>query len=175
MNGVPLHPAMVHIPLGLAFVIPLVALGLAWAVWSDRLPRRAWLVAVVLQAVLLGAALLALRTGEAEEGRVERIVGEAVLGQHEGAAKLFVFTVAATLFLTLAPLFLKGGALRSSLAVAAVASFIVAGMAARVGHAGGELVYVHGAASVYAPPGKAVPPGERPAVPAAREHEEREH
>lgn len=155
MNAVPLHPALVHLPLGLAFVIPVVALGLAWALWSDRLPRRAWVVAVVLQAMLLFGALVALRTGEAEEDRVERVVSEAVLGRHEEAARLFVWTAGGTLFLAMAPLFLKGTALRSSLAVAAIASFVVAGMAMRVGHAGGQLVYVHGAASAYTSPGAA--------------------
>jgi uncharacterized membrane protein len=155
MSTVPVHPALVHVPLGLAFVIPLVVLGLAWALWSGLLPRRAWSVAVVLQALLLGGALVALRTGEADEDRVERIVGEAALERHELAAKQFVFAAGAALVLGFAPLLLRGRALGAAVVATALASAAVAGLAIRVGHAGGQLVYVHGAASAYAgaPPG----------------------
>lgn len=157
MNGVPLHPSMVHIPLGLAFVIPVVAVGLGLALWWGRLPRRAWVVTVVLQAMLLGGAFVAMRSGEAEEDRVERIVGEAMLERHEDAAKAFLWTIGGTLLVALVPLFLRGGPMRLGLAVAALASLVVAGMAVRVGHAGGELVYVHGAAGAYTSPGAAPP------------------
>jgi hypothetical protein len=132
--------------------------GLGLALWWGRLPRRAWVVTVVLQAMLLAGAFAAMRSGEAEEDRVERIVGEAVLARHEEAAQAFLWTVGATLLITFVPLFLRGGAMRLGLAVAALASFVVAGTAVRVGKAGGELVYVHGAASVYAPAGTAQPP-----------------
>ena len=87
MSGLPLHPALVHLPLGLAFVMPFLALILAWALWTGRAPRRTWAIVVALQAVLLAGGLLALRTGEAQEDRVEPIVGETALGRHESAAQ----------------------------------------------------------------------------------------
>ena len=36
MTSLPLHPATVHLPLGLAFVIPLLAIGFLWALWTGR-------------------------------------------------------------------------------------------------------------------------------------------
>lgn len=46
MNPMPLHPALVHVPLGLAVLLPLLTAGVAWAVWTGRLPIRAWLAVV---------------------------------------------------------------------------------------------------------------------------------
>ena len=36
MSGIPLHPAIVHLPLGLAFVMPVIA-GLVLAGWGAAL------------------------------------------------------------------------------------------------------------------------------------------
>jgi hypothetical protein len=41
MPNVPLHPALVHLPLGVAIASPFVAWGLALALWRRLLPRRA--------------------------------------------------------------------------------------------------------------------------------------
>ncbi|HET9314462.1 MAG TPA: DUF2231 domain-containing protein [Vicinamibacteria bacterium] len=150
MSDLPLHPALVHLPLGLAFVMPLLALILAWALWTGRAARRTWAIVVALQAVLLAGGLVALRTGEAQEERVERIVGDAALARHETAAEQFVWASALTLGLAAAGLLLKKrGPMRAVLVLTALGSIIVTGLAVRTGHAGGRLVYVHGAASAY--------------------------
>jgi uncharacterized membrane protein len=134
----------------LAFVMPLVALVLTWALWRGRAPRRTWAIVVALQAVLLAGALVALRTGEAQEDRVERIVGETALARHEAAAQQFVWASAITLALAAAGLlFREGRPMRAALVLTALASVVVTGLAVRTGHAGGQLVYVHGAASAY--------------------------
>ena len=57
MTSLPLHPAIVHLPLGLAFVIPALAVGFAWALWTGRVRQRAWIAILALQAVLLTAGL----------------------------------------------------------------------------------------------------------------------
>jgi len=36
MDALPLHPAVVHLPLGLAVLMPLLAAGFAWAAWTGR-------------------------------------------------------------------------------------------------------------------------------------------
>lgn len=161
MSDLPLHPALVHLPLGLAFVMPFLAAALAWALWVGRAPRRTWAIVVALQAVLLAGGLAALRTGEAQEDRVERIVAEAAIARHESAAEQFVWAAALTFALAVAAFLLKeGAAMRSSLVLTALASVVVTGLAIRTGHAGGQLVYVHGAASAYsAPAGSTVPVG----------------
>jgi len=91
MTYVPLHPALVHLPLGLSIVLPLVAAGMAFALWRGLVPRRTWGVVVGLQAALVVGALVALKTGEREERRVEPVVGETALERHEEAAEVFLW------------------------------------------------------------------------------------
>jgi len=59
MGTLPLHPAIVHLPLGLAVLMPFIAAGFAWAVWTGRVRPRAWAAVVLLQAVLVGAGVVA--------------------------------------------------------------------------------------------------------------------
>src|SRR5215471_7708483 len=96
VNTLPLHPAVVHVPLGLALVMPVLLAGLLWAVYTNRLPRAAWLVGLVLQGVLLGAALVALRTGEQDEERAEVRATEAQVDAHAHAARAFTWAAGAT-------------------------------------------------------------------------------
>jgi len=113
MGNMPWHPAVGHLPLGLAFMTPLLAIGLTWAIWRDWLPKRSWWILVVFQALLVGAGLVTIKTGENE---------------------VMLLAVAGTI--------------------------VVAGLALRAGRAGGELVYVHGAAASYTTEGAAQAPGQ---------------
>ena len=74
MDALLFHPKVVHIPMALGVLMPIIAGGLLLAWWRNWLPRRSWFFAIALQAILLGSGILALRTGEAEEDRVERVV-----------------------------------------------------------------------------------------------------
>ena len=150
MTSLPLHPAVVHLPLGLAFIIPLLAIGFAWALWTGRVRLRAWAVIVALQAVLFGAALIAMSTGEREEEQVESIVPHAALERHETYAAQFVWATGITLLLSALTLVFRPRIATRGLVVAAVAgTLIVAAAAIRVGHAGGQLVYAHNAGAAY--------------------------
>lgn len=158
MTSLPLHPALVHLPLALAFVIPVLAIGLAWALWKERIRPVAWVAIVALQAVLLAAGLVAMNTGEREEDRVERIVPHAAIKQHEEFAEQFVWATGVTLVLAgfvLAPV--KRAMVRAFTVAAVVGSVIVAAAAVRVGHAGGTLVYAHNAGGAYAAAGRQTP------------------
>ena len=150
MGSLPLHPALVHVPLGLAFIAPLMALGVLVAFWKDRLPRKAWALVVGLQAVLVIGGFVAMRTGSGEENRVERVVSEQAIGQHEEAAEAFTWTAAVVLAVGMLALFLPAKAARAGAVVAAVGMLVVAGLGVRVGHAGGQLVYQHNAGAAYA-------------------------
>ena len=149
--NLPIHPQLVHVPIALAVLMPLVAGGLLVAWWQGWLPRRTWLVAVELQGVLVGAGLLALRSGEGDEERVETVVAESAIEAHEEAASIFVGATAVVLVLAAAGAALRGErAARMMAAAATVATLAVLALGYRVGEAGGRLVYQHGAASVYA-------------------------
>jgi uncharacterized membrane protein len=150
MNGLPLHPAIVHLPVAMAMLMPLLAAGFAWALWTGRISLRAWMAVVALQALLVAGGLVAMKTGEGEEDRVEAVVQESAIHRHEEYAEQFVWAAGASLALAALVLVGRRAPVSNTLAGAFVlATLGVAGMGLRVGHAGGQLVYVHGAASAY--------------------------
>jgi uncharacterized membrane protein len=153
MESLFFHPKVVHVPIALSVLMPLFSGALALAWWRRWLPARSWALVVALQAILLGSGILALQTGESEEDRVEAVVAEAAIDAHEDAAEGFVWVSGGVLALMLAPLGL--GRTRAGLPAAWVATLgtlAVLGLGYRTGQAGGELVYRHNAASVYASP-----------------------
>jgi uncharacterized membrane protein len=164
MNSLPLHPAIVHLPMGLAMIMPVLAAGFAWALVTGRVRSRAWLAVVALQALLLGTGLVAINTGGQEEERVERIVAETPLEQHEEYAEQFVWAAGATLALAVLVLAVRRPAATLAVTGAVVVLTVaVAGLGIRVGHAGGQLVYVHGAAAAYTANGQ-TPSAKSPAL-----------
>lgn len=131
--------------------MPLIAGALLLAWWRGWLPGRVWLVAIALQAVLFGAGLLALRTGQVEADRIERVVPERIIDAHEDAAKLFVWAGGAVLALMIAAGALaRRAAGLPAAAAATLGTVLVLGLGYRTGEAGGSLVYRHGAAQAYA-------------------------
>ncbi len=169
MPTLPLHPAIVHVPLGLAAVVPIVMAGLALALWRGAASRRSWVVALALQGLLVAGGAAALRTGGREEKRVEQVVGKAALEAHEERAEIFLWGAAAVLAVSALALALPGRAAAVAASVATAGAIAVAGLAYTAGRAGGELVYVRGAANAYAAPGSAAPP------PLAVRHHDRGH
>jgi uncharacterized membrane protein len=146
----PLHPAVVHFPIVLAFLLPIAALA---AVWHGRRrpgSRGPWILTLALAAALTASAWLAVQTGGREEETVERVVPEAPLENHEEAAERFLLLSAGVLLVA------GAGLLRGRIGVAArlattvgALGLVVAG--ALVGHSGGKLVYQYGAAAAHAP------------------------
>lgn len=144
----PIHPAIVHLPIALTLLLPLV-IGGVYLLARRGLPiRTAWVGVVIGAALLGGSAWLAVETGEQQEDRVERVVSEGVLETHEGRASLFLGLAAGTLVLSLVGL-AKDRAGRYGRIAATVASLVLLPAGWLVGHSGGELVYRHGAAQAY--------------------------
>lgn len=151
MNNLPFHPLIVHFPLALAILVPFAALSCLVLSWRRVGRARLWrFVSIVLAAVVL-TGIVAMKSGEAEEDKVEPFVGESWIEVHEERAELFVWATAAALGLSLALPPLAGKPRwRRALGLATVlATVVAAGLAVRVGHSGGELVYVRGAALAY--------------------------
>jgi uncharacterized membrane protein len=157
----PLHPAVVHFPIVLAVFLPFVA---ALAMWRlhDGAPLRRWRVVAAMAVLLFAAAFVTMRTGHAEEERVEDVLAsEEPLNAHEEAADLLVVVsgmVAALALVGFVPGLVGRGA-RWLTVIGAVAAL---GAAVRVGDLGGKLVYQHGAAAAYF-----VQPAQGSATPAA--------
>ena len=148
MNELPIHPALVHVPLGIAVVLPVLSGALLIALWREWLPKRAWLLTLILSVVGFASAIAARQTGVTEEARVEEWVEGPPIHAHEEAADTFVVTFGV---LTLAcagvcvikrPRFFKLAVL-----VVTLGYGVLLGLGLNVGRLGGELVYKHGAAS----------------------------
>ena len=152
------HPKLVHVPLALGLLMPLIALGLLFAWWRAWLDPRGWLVAVALQGILVASGVAAERSGEREADRVEAFVPERFLEAHGDAAELFVLASFAVFVLMVIAFALAVVARRGAQATATVATlgtFVVLVLAFRTGAAGGRLVYEHGAAAAYVGPAAA--------------------
>ncbi len=150
MDQLLFHPKVVHLPMALAVLMPLLAGGAAFAWWRGWFDRRVWVIVLLLQAALTGSGFVAMNSGEAEEDRVEEIVAEQYIESHDEAAELFVWASAIVLALMVLPLVLPEGRFRTAAAVGAVlGTLLVFGLGFRTGEAGGRLVYEHGAAQAY--------------------------
>jgi uncharacterized MAPEG superfamily protein len=149
MLDAPLHPALVHLPLGVAMALPLVAGALAAAIWRGKLPRRAWVVVVGLQLLLLAAGAAAFAAGDREEHQVEGIVSERLVDRHQERAERFLQAAAAVLVVAAAGSMLPDRLAGGAIALGTAGTVAVAALAIRTGASGGELVYRHGAASAY--------------------------
>ncbi len=144
----PLHPAIVHFPLVLAFLLPLFIGGALWTIRRGATPRRSWLLPTAVAAALAASAWLAVETGESQGERVERVVNERAIDTHEDIAEAFL-TGSAVVAL-IAGVGLVGGIVgRIARPAALVGSLVLVGVVTKVGHTGGQLVYRDGAASAY--------------------------
>lgn len=144
----PLHPALVHLPLALAVLLPAGALFAFLVIARGALPARFWATIVVLHALLAGSAYLAVETGENEEERVEQVVSEPAIEAHEEAAERFLWLAVGAAVISAAGL-LPGTRGKAGRALTLAAGAIVFAAALSVGHSGGALVYEHGAAQAY--------------------------
>lgn len=144
----PLHPAIVHFPVVLAFLLPITIVGALWAIRRGARRTRAWSVPLMTAAALAVSAWAAVETGEAQDERVERVVAEAPLSAHEEMAEGFLAGAAGLAVVAAVGMFggLIGGGARIVTGLGSLALIVGA---ARVGHSGGELVYRYGAASAY--------------------------
>lgn len=142
----PLHPAVVHLPLALAFLLPLIAAAIWLGQSRLRWPENLGLLVVGLQLLLTLSSFAVLKTGEIEDELIGDRLPHAALHEHEEAAEVFAWATLGALALSLLPLLLEQRRLRILLSSAAlVAMIVVAGLAVKTGKAGGELVYDHDA------------------------------
>jgi uncharacterized membrane protein len=147
----PLHPVVVHFPIVLAVLLPISAIWALWAIRKGTTPLRAWSVPAAMAVALALSALAAVKTGEAQDERVERVVAEQPLETHEEAAETFL-ALSSGLALLVAAGLVRGraGGIARMLGTAGAAGLVA--VAVYVGHSGGKLVYQYGAASAYATP-----------------------
>lgn len=158
----PLHPAVVHLPIAIAVILPLFAIGALWFIRRGAKRRAAWGIFVAMSAALVASAWVSLQTGEQQEERVEDVVPERSIHQHEEAADLFL-AVSAGVFIVAIGGLVEGRIGQASRVLAAAGTVAVLAAGWNVGHSGGMLVYRDGAGSAYTQsrdPGSVTPAGE---------------
>ena len=151
----PLHPAIVHLPLALAVILPLLIGFALLKIKRGASASDVWMPVVILSFLMFAGTLAATNTGESEEEIVEDVVPESVIHVHEERAEAFMWS-AGVVFLITAFGFMSARYGNMSRYLAAAGSVVVLVLALRTGHSGGELVYKHGAASVERPTSSSV-------------------
>lgn len=144
----PLHPGVVHIPLGLALVLPILVILVQWSIRRQWIPQRAWCGIVLLQGMLFAAVIVAVETGEDEEGVALNVVPKSAIETHSDRAAWFrVFAAVATGCAALGLVSGRLGAVARWVTMAL--SLVLCTTAALVGKSGGDVAYRHGAATMY--------------------------
>lgn len=150
MFDLPIHPKIVHIPIALSLLLPLLASGVLLAWFRGALPKRAWWVVVGVQALLVLACFAAMSTGDSDSVIASRVVARGLIHAHEDAANFFLGATILTMVSAMAAALVRVERQSRALGIATViVSLIAASLAFRVGHLGGDLVYQHGAANAF--------------------------
>lgn len=138
----PVHNAIVHVPVGVGLVMPLVALVVLLGFWKAP-GRLGPAILLALQAALLAGCLLGLRSGEpAEDIAEDRGASEDAIDEHEERAEKLAWTAGLVTALAVAALIgARSKAGRPLLIAAAIATFPQAGLAAWTGLAGGDIAH----------------------------------
>lgn len=140
---------IVHFPLALTFIVPILVVIFAIMIRMNKMNPKSWLIIVGLQLVIVGTGYIALESGETEEEQVEKVVSKSLIHEHEEAAEVFVGSTVVALVLSIAAFFVRKEIGFPLKIVISLIGLISGYLANRTGHLGGELVYKHGAASVY--------------------------
>ena len=144
----PLHPAIVHFPVALAFIFPILVILAVVFIRRGSSFTTTWIPIALLGLMVFAGTLVAKKTGENEEDKVEEVVSERAIHDHEENAELFTILAGIMLAITIAGFVpKKWGEIARYLTI--VASLAVVVTAYQTGKSGGELVYEHGAASAY--------------------------
>lgn len=146
---VPIHPLIVHFPIAITFILPVLIFVIAFLIKANKLTPKGWFIIVGLQMLVVATGYISLETGDTEGYRVEKVVSKKVISEHEEAAEIFVGSTVLTLALSIAAYFIRkeiGFAVKIGTALLTVVSCY---LAYNTGTLGGALVYTHGAASAY--------------------------
>ena len=147
----PLHPKLVHVPMALCILMPMLAMLIWFGIRRGWFTPRAWLIAAFLQGACFVGSIAALKSGEDDGEKVEGYASEDALETHEQRAYWFVYIAGANLALCGAAFLLQNQRSRQQILGAVAIAGLFGGSYAgyRVGDAGGRLVYVANASDAH--------------------------
>jgi uncharacterized membrane protein len=149
MFDLPLHPLVVHFPIVLGVLLPLVGFLFWWGIKKEIVPQKVWVLVVAFAFVYSVSAIVAIELGENDEEKVEEVVSGRVIEEHEEAGEAIPWG-AGGLFLVSLLGYVRKNSNIFQLALG-VLSLIAIFPLAEAGHTGGELVYRYGAAIAHLP------------------------
>jgi len=147
MFDLPLHPIAVHFPIVLGVILPALALVVWWAIRKEYLQQKAWILVVFLALAYGVSSFVAVELGEEDEDKVEKVVSEKVIEEHEEAGEMIPW-IASGLFLISLAGFVPKNSNRFRLALVVLSLTAIIPLA-DTGHTGGKLVYQYGAANAH--------------------------
>lgn len=150
MFDLPLHPIVVHFPIVLGSLLPVLAILLWWAIKKWQWTPKVWALVSAVALVYTLSAVTAVQLGEEDEEKVEKVISEEVIEEHEEAGELIPW-LAGTLFLVSLGGFTVRYSKRAHLAMIALSLVAVIPLI-NAGHTGGELVYKYGASIAHLSP-----------------------
>ncbi len=147
----PMHPKIVHLPIALTLLMPILVLGVLVAIRWRWLPRRVFAICVALQLLTFATGVGALISGHEDAIAVEGYATDEALQAHDQRAHWFLYVAGINAALACLLLVMH----RRRHAQDLIAGVLLAGLAMQVyagylvGDAGGRLVYVGGAAEAH--------------------------
>jgi uncharacterized membrane protein len=146
---IPLHPSVVHFPLVLSLLLPILILAFAFMIRMNKMSYHAWFIIMGLQLATVASGYIAMETGETDEQLVKQVVDKNLIHAHEEAAKIFVGFAVLALVTSIGVFFIRKDLQFRVQMLIMLISLIAAGLGWRTGRSGGELVYLHGAGGAH--------------------------
>ena len=147
MFDLPLHPVVVHFPIVLGILLPFAAILVWWGIKKNLVKQKVWAVIIAIVLVYGASALLAVEMGEKDEDKVEKVVAEKLIEEHEEMGELIPWFAGGLLLISFSGYYWKNShAARLGFVVLSLVAIIPL---ANTGHTGGKLVYKYGAAKAH--------------------------
>ena len=149
MFDLPFHPIVVHFPIALGVLVPVMGMFLIWAMSSKRANAKSWGIMVFITALYLASAVGAVKTGELDEHNAEELIGRSLVHDHEEAGEKVPWAAGILFVSCLVTYAISRNKLSwthklvTLLAIAGLYPLLYAG------ETGGKLVYEQGAARIH--------------------------
>lgn len=98
----PVHSAVVHFPVVISYVLPVLVLVFAYMIKKNKMSGAAWPIIIGLHAIVTLTGYLALESGETNEKAFAEIVTPELILKHETTAEIFVGLSVLCLLLSIA-------------------------------------------------------------------------
>ena len=100
MFDLPLHPVVVHFPIVLGVLLPFAAILVWWGIKKNIVPQKVWAVVIALVLVYGASALVAVEMGEKDEDKVEEVIAEKLIEEHEETGEMIPWVAGGLLLIS---------------------------------------------------------------------------